>query len=92
MNDNQQPANVTGAGRVLSAPGGVLFSDKSPMAAGSMRGLVFAFASIIVTGIVQTVEQWAVIPDWIKLIWVPILYAALRLWEAWIDQRSVVTD
>lgn len=82
--------SVTESGRSLQAPGGDFFSNKRPLEAGALRGMVLSFASLVLTAIFETLRQWGGLPPYVYLIWSPVVLFAARLLEAWRDQAQVV--
>jgi hypothetical protein len=84
------PESVTKAGRVLSAPGGRMFSSLPPLQAGAMRGLVQAVVMAVMTEALVDVQNGVNLADQWKPLAVGLGFVALRTAEAYLDQQSVV--
>lgn len=82
--------SVTETGRSLQAPGAAFFADRRPITASSMRGGVFALASMILTAAFETLRQWGGLPPYIYVIWGPVVTFASFFLAGLRDQQTVV--
>ena len=87
--DGYQRLNRIESGRRLQADGAPLFADRSPLAAGTLRGTLWATLALIVTAAVTILEtQTGVLPAWWPVVVSPLLVQVLRLREGYIDQQA----